>query len=101
MSVKEVCKLDKPNPTSHGNPVCLDLSWTDRIQSAVDDLKKSGATIKLMLPTMAGGVPLSPTMYGKNKKEHTKQNPFLPAQNNDFQNPISFASMSPSGQMPL
>uniref|UniRef100_A0A3P9J0G3 Rho guanine nucleotide exchange factor 1 n=1 Tax=Oryzias latipes TaxID=8090 RepID=A0A3P9J0G3_ORYLA len=37
-------------------------TWTDRIQSAVDDLKKSGATIKLMLPTMAGGVPLSPTM---------------------------------------
>ncbi|KAF6716590.1 Rho guanine nucleotide exchange factor 1 [Oryzias melastigma] len=37
-------------------------TWTDRIQSAVDDLKKSGATIKLMVPSIGGGVPLSPTM---------------------------------------
>ncbi|XP_070767397.1 rho guanine nucleotide exchange factor 1 isoform X2 [Enoplosus armatus] len=35
--------------------------WTDVIKSAVDDLKKSGAPIRLSLPLGGGGVPFSPT----------------------------------------
>uniref|UniRef100_A0A665WFX9 Rho guanine nucleotide exchange factor (GEF) 1b n=1 Tax=Echeneis naucrates TaxID=173247 RepID=A0A665WFX9_ECHNA len=35
--------------------------WTNVIKSAVDDLKKSGAPMRLPLPLGAGGVPLSPS----------------------------------------
>lgn len=41
--------------------MCLH-SWTDVIKSAVDDLKKSGAPLKLPLP-LVGGAPFSPTAY--------------------------------------
>ncbi|XP_060906210.1 rho guanine nucleotide exchange factor 1b isoform X4 [Labrus mixtus] len=34
--------------------------WTDVIKTAVDDLKKSGTPIKLMLPPGSGGPPFSP-----------------------------------------
>ncbi|KAM7383213.1 hypothetical protein PAMP_002884 [Pampus punctatissimus] len=37
--------------------------WTDVIKSAVDDLKKSGAPMKLTLPG-GGGAPFSPTLAG-------------------------------------
>ncbi|XP_044064706.1 rho guanine nucleotide exchange factor 1b isoform X3 [Siniperca chuatsi] len=35
--------------------------WTDVIKSAVDDLKKSGAPMRLTLPPGGGGAPFSPT----------------------------------------
>nr|XP_046256385.1 rho guanine nucleotide exchange factor 1b isoform X2 [Scatophagus argus] len=35
--------------------------WSDVIKSAVDDLKKSGAPMKLVLPPGGGGPPFSPT----------------------------------------
>lgn len=37
-------------------------TWTEVIKSAVDDLKKSGAPMKLPLPPGAGGAPFSPTL---------------------------------------
>ncbi|XP_035527584.1 rho guanine nucleotide exchange factor 1b isoform X7 [Morone saxatilis] len=37
--------------------------WTDVIKTAVDDLKKSGAPMKLTLPPGAGGAPFSPSAY--------------------------------------
>ncbi|XP_078027832.1 rho guanine nucleotide exchange factor 1 isoform X6 [Epinephelus lanceolatus] len=36
--------------------------WTDVIKSAVDDLKKSGAPMRLPLPPGSGGAPFSPTL---------------------------------------
>ncbi|XP_035018826.1 rho guanine nucleotide exchange factor 1b isoform X6 [Hippoglossus stenolepis] len=36
-------------------------TWTDVIKTAVDDLKKSGAPMRLNLPPGSGGAPLSPT----------------------------------------
>ncbi|XP_061573178.1 rho guanine nucleotide exchange factor 1b isoform X2 [Cololabis saira] len=36
-------------------------TWTDVIKSAVDDLKKSGAPMRLPVPPGAGGAPFSPT----------------------------------------
>lgn len=38
-------------------------SWTEVIKSAVDDLKKSGAPMKLTLPLGGGGAPFSPSTY--------------------------------------
>lgn len=38
-------------------------SWTDVIKTAVDDLKKSGAPMRLTLPPGGGGAPFSPTAY--------------------------------------
>lgn len=37
-------------------------TWTEVIKSAVDDLKKSGAPMKLTLPPGGGGPPFSPTL---------------------------------------
>ncbi|KAM6910552.1 rho guanine nucleotide exchange factor 1 [Xenentodon cancila] len=37
-------------------------TWTEVIKSAVDDLKKSGAPMRLPLPPGVGGAPFSPTM---------------------------------------
>uniref|UniRef100_A0A8D0A4P4 Rho guanine nucleotide exchange factor (GEF) 1 n=1 Tax=Sander lucioperca TaxID=283035 RepID=A0A8D0A4P4_SANLU len=37
--------------------------WTDVIKSAVDDLKKSGAPMRLTLPPGSGGPPFSPSTY--------------------------------------
>ncbi|CAJ1062624.1 rho guanine nucleotide exchange factor 1 isoform X7 [Xyrichtys novacula] len=36
-------------------------TWTDVIKAAVDDLKKSGAPMRLTLPPGSGGVPFSPS----------------------------------------
>ncbi|GAA6220331.1 rho guanine nucleotide exchange factor 1 isoform X6 [Lates japonicus] len=36
-------------------------TWTDVIKTAVDDLKKSGAPMKLTLPPGSGGAPFSPS----------------------------------------
>ncbi|XP_028282151.1 rho guanine nucleotide exchange factor 1 isoform X3 [Parambassis ranga] len=37
-------------------------TWTDVIKSTVDDLKKSGAPMRLTLPPGGGGAPFSPTL---------------------------------------
>lgn len=37
--------------------------WTEVIKSAVDDLKKSGAQMRLPLPPGPGGSPFSPSTY--------------------------------------
>uniref|UniRef100_A0A7N9B1X8 Rho guanine nucleotide exchange factor (GEF) 1 n=1 Tax=Mastacembelus armatus TaxID=205130 RepID=A0A7N9B1X8_9TELE len=37
--------------------------WTDVIKLAVDDLKKSGTTLRLQLPPVGGGAPFSPSTY--------------------------------------
>lgn len=42
--------------------VCVH-SWTEVIKAAVDDLKKSGAPMRLTLPPEGGGAPLSPSVY--------------------------------------
>lgn len=38
-------------------------SWTEVIKSAVDDLKKSGAPMRLSLPLGGAGAPFSPSTY--------------------------------------
>uniref|UniRef100_A0A8C4DBD6 Rho guanine nucleotide exchange factor (GEF) 1 n=1 Tax=Dicentrarchus labrax TaxID=13489 RepID=A0A8C4DBD6_DICLA len=46
------------------NLICVCVyRWTDVIKTAVDDLKKSGAPMKLTLPPGAGGAPFSPSAY--------------------------------------
>uniref|UniRef100_A0A671WE95 Rho guanine nucleotide exchange factor (GEF) 1 n=1 Tax=Sparus aurata TaxID=8175 RepID=A0A671WE95_SPAAU len=42
--------------------VCVH-SWTEVIKTAVDDLKKSGAPMRLTLPPGSGGAPFSPSAY--------------------------------------
>uniref|UniRef100_A0A7N8XRE6 Rho guanine nucleotide exchange factor (GEF) 1 n=1 Tax=Mastacembelus armatus TaxID=205130 RepID=A0A7N8XRE6_9TELE len=41
----------------------LRFRWTDVIKLAVDDLKKSGTTLRLQLPPVGGGAPFSPSTY--------------------------------------
>lgn len=59
-----MCLFQRANRRISCNFVCVHVfSWTEVIKTAVDDLKKSGAPMRLSLPPGggAGGAPFSPS----------------------------------------